>query len=368
MADVTGRGAATGPVRNDLGRHDLMGGNAFIPDILPSFWPGDVDTAMLQAAKARAIDMLQLAAGLEATPTDAGVSVRVTNETGHKLPSGYPEGRRIWLNVVAYDSLGQPVFESGAYDDASGALTHDEQVKIYEIEPGLSPGLASFLGLPAGQSFHFVLNDTVYSDNRIPPRGSTAAGLLAVQSPTVAHTYADGQHWDDTEYILPASADSVVVTLYYQTTSKEYVEFLRDENETNSAGDDLYDAWVAQGRSTPIVMNRVGVSVNPIATTVAEGESAPVLGYALDAGYPNPFRTGTTLSFRLPRRQRVDVRVYDVNGRSVRTLMAEVIASGAHTVSWDGRDDRGNEVGSGVYFVRFDAGDHTIVRRSVRLR
>jgi hypothetical protein len=65
---------------------------------------------------------------------------------------------------------------------------------------------------------------------------------------------ADGQYWDDTLYSLPASVSSVTVRLYYQTLSKEYVEFLRDENDTNSAGQALYDAWVAHGRSQPVLM------------------------------------------------------------------------------------------------------------------
>ena len=73
-----------------------------------------------------------------------------------------------------------------------------------------------------------MLNDTVYFDNRIPPRGFTNAAFEAVQSPPVAYSYADSQYWDDTKYIFPPEAASVRVTLYYQTTSKEYIEFLKD--------------------------------------------------------------------------------------------------------------------------------------------
>ena len=195
--------------------------------------------------------MLQNAASMTVTPEEFGITVRVTNETAHKLPSGYPEGRRIWLNVVALDIQGTPIFESCAYDLETAELAHDSQAKIYEIQPGLSPGLADALGLPAGKSFHFVLNDTIYSDNRIPPRGFTNADFEAIQSPAVAHVYEDGQYWDDTPYQLPVDADSVIVTLYYQTTSKGYVEFLRDENRTNHAGQDFYDAWVAHGKVGP---------------------------------------------------------------------------------------------------------------------
>lgn len=256
MPDVEGYGTNLpgSPLRSDLGLHDLTGGNTFIADILPDFYPSEVDVTQLQAAKARAVSMLQRAATLELTPEFDGVTVRVINETGHKLLSGYPEGRRMWLNVQAFDGDGALVYESGAYDEPTGVLTLDPQAKVYEIKPGLSDGLAAALGLPAGPSFHFVLNDTVTKDNRIPPRGFTNAAFEAAQSQPVGAVYADGQYWDDTAYPLPGTVASVTVRLYYQTVSREYIEFLRDENTTNSAGQDLYDAWAAHGRSQPVLM------------------------------------------------------------------------------------------------------------------
>jgi hypothetical protein len=160
----------------------------------------------------------------DGVPDQAGnrPTLTVTNETGHKLPSGYPEGRRIWLNVQAYDIDNNLVYESGAYDAATAVLTKDDDIKVYEIKPGLSPAVAGALGLPAGESFHFVLNDTVYADNRIPPRGYTYAKFETIQSPPVAYTYADSQYWDETTYVLPPEANFVEVRLYYQGTTKEY--------------------------------------------------------------------------------------------------------------------------------------------------
>lgn len=369
MRDVTARGCNEpgAPTRSDLPLHDLMGGNTFVPDIVATFFPDEVDAAQLQAAVVRAESMLQKAATLQVTPETFGVTVRVTNETGHKLPSGYPEGRRIWLNVKAYDAADALVFESGAYDFSTGVLTHGSQAKVYEIHPGLSPGLAALIGLPAGVSFHFVLNDTVYSDNRIPPRGFTNANFEAVQSPPVHYAYADFQYWDDTQYILPSTAKSVVVTLYYQATSKEYVEFLRDENTTNSAGQDLYDAWVAQGRAAPEIMAQVSTPVSVSAGTRPGDPDVPLV-YSLNQNYPNPFGPATTITYSLAMKERVDISVYDLSGRHVRTLVDETQEPSRYRIEWDGTNDRGEQVPSGVYFIRYQAGSHRFSKKALLLK
>ncbi len=371
MRDVTGKGCNEqgSPNRSDLPLHDLTGGNHFIPDIIPSFFPGEVDSLRLNAGKQRVISMLQLAATMALAPGQAGsrptITVTITNETGHKLPSGYPEGRRIWLNLKAYDINNDLVYESGVYDPATGVLIEDEDIKIYQIKPGLSPSLASDLGLPAGDSFHFVLNDTVYEDNRIPPRGFTNSGFETIQSPPVAHSYADSQYWDETTYYLPYEANFVEATLYYQTTTKEYIEFLRDENVSNSAGIDLYNAWVAHGRCAPIVMvtDYAGLTIDP--TGIGDTPKAIT---ALYQNSPNPFNPSTTIRYSLSERQRVSIQVYDVAGRLVRTLVDEERPAGVQKVQWHGVNDSGTRVASGVYFIIMRASGFKEVRKAVFLK
>lgn len=283
LRDVTGMGCNKrgAPARPDLPLHDMTGGNMFIPNLVKTLFPGEYDPAALDAGVLRAQNMLRLAASLNVTmtqPTPGGdylASVRVTNETGHKLPSGYPEGRRLWLNVKIYDAGGL-IQEYGAYNSATGDLVHD--TKIYEIKPGISADLAPIVGLPVGPSFHFVLNNQIFSDNRIPPRGFTNANFQAIQSPPVNYSYADGQYWDDTEFTIPTAATQVITTLYYQTTTREYVEFLRDENVTNNWGQVFYDLWVANGRSAPVAM--IGDTTNLVLPPIADFAGAPTAGSA----------------------------------------------------------------------------------------
>jgi len=373
MPDAEGQGCVLPdtPVRSDLPRHDLVGGNTFVGDILGDFYPGEVDPLALSDAKTKAIALLQKAATLELATTvgggeGPGLEVTVTNETGHKLPSGYPEGRRMWLHVAAYDAGDQLVYESGAYDPATGILTHDPDVKIYEIEPGISERLAPVLGMPAGPSFHFVLNDTVWLDNRIPPRGFTNAAFEEIQSPPVGHAYADGQYWDVTDYVLPVDAARVDVTLYYQTTSKEYVEFLRDENVTDSWGDDLYAAWVAHGRAAPVAMATGSIDVGILATPPADVGSTLVT--RLFPPRPNPLRGAQSIGFTLAEDTNVSIVVHDATGRRVRTLVDGSYEAGAHVVSWDGRSDGRLRVGPGTYYCRLVAGDVEASQRVVVVR
>ena len=88
-------------------------------------------------------------------------------------------------------------------------------------------------------------------------------------------------------------------------------------------------------------------------STPADDVPAPVT--TLAGAHPNPFNPKTTLRFSLAERQRATLRLYDLTGRRVRTLLDETRDAGDHAVDWNGRDDAGRRLASGVYLVRFEA-------------
>jgi hypothetical protein len=110
------------------------------------------------------------------------------------------------------------------------------------------------------------------------------------------------------------------------------------------------------------------VSISCSASTgVAGGETIPVT-FELRQNAPNPFNPTTVISYMLPERGRVTVEVYNIAGRLVRTLVDEEQEPGLRSVTWDGTDDAGRGVASGVYLYRVDAGDHSAKRRMVLLK
>jgi len=256
MRDVTGQGCnfGTPPIRDDLPLHDITGGSTWLMSLLPTLYPDKVNEAALQAGIVRARYMLQNAGEMTVAQEGRRINVHVVNNTGHKLPTGYPEGRRMWINVKFYDENMTLLSESAAYDADTGELAHDAEAKIYEIEPGLDENVAPLFNVEPGPSYHFVINNKTFKDNRIPPRGFTNAAYADFGGAHVGHSYADGQYWDDTYYRIPPGAASAEVTLYYQSTSKEFVEFLRDANTTNDRGQFVYDLWSNNGKCPPEAM------------------------------------------------------------------------------------------------------------------
>ncbi len=267
MPDQVGPGCRNnGLVRPDAPQHALNGGNTWVLDAVRTMdadangqpdWPDSVTgltDEFAQDAKDRVYDLLRNASDLALMQDGSALTVRVTNWTGHKLPSGYPEGRRMWINVKFFDAQDQVCLEHGAYDFVTAELDASD-TKVYETKLGLDAVMAGLTGFPEGESFHFAVNNVILKDNRIPPVGFTNAGFAAVQAAPVGHAYPDGQHWDDTDYAIPGCAVKAVVTVYYQTTSKEYIEFLRDANTTDNLGQVVHDEWVLHGMSAPVDMD-----------------------------------------------------------------------------------------------------------------
>lgn len=253
MPKVTAQGSPFGPVRSDLARHDLAGASAWVLAIISLYYKGsgEVDQTALVAGQAKAVEMVQRAASLELAQRCGTVQTRVINETGHKLPTGHIEGRRVWVNVRCYDASENLLKEYGHYDPLTAELD-EETTDIYEMHVGLSDYASFVTGYPPGVTTHMALADVIEKDTRIPPRGFDNAIYASAGAPAVDADYADGQYWDDTEFWLPDETAIVISTVYYQTVTKHYIEALRDGNHSDHWGETLYQLWLETDKGAPI--------------------------------------------------------------------------------------------------------------------
>ena len=162
----------------------------------------------------------------------------------------------MWINVRYFDAADEEIKieERGAFE--AGYLLNPGDSKVYEMRAGIDAEVAAATNLPVGPGFHLVLNNTTYFDNRIPPMGATRAELAAVRAENVPYdTYEDNQYWDDTQYTVPSEAQTAVVTLYYQTTSGEYIDFLA-ENSQDGTGALAKQLWLDNEGMVPAIMDQ----------------------------------------------------------------------------------------------------------------
>jgi len=283
MPDTTGRGCNRNsrPIRDNLPTHQFIGGNTWVLDAIRASVPDAISGLTPDGVAinhARTYEMLSAAADLDAYQSDEELEVRITNMSGHKLPTGYPEGRRMWVNVQFFDDQDQLIAERGHYDNATATLTTSDTT-VYEAKLGIDSVVSGLTGVPEGESFHFAINNVWLKDNRIPPMGFSNALAQQTQTAPVAYAYADGQHWDDLEYEIPPGAYSARVALYYQTSSREYIEFLRDENFTDTTGTDLHNLWLATGMGAPYEMLSVNLPLTPTVDCPADLTGDGVLDF-----------------------------------------------------------------------------------------
>ena len=90
--------------------------------------------------------------------------------------------------------------------------------------------------------------------------------------------------------------------------------------------------------------------------------------FAVSQNYPNPFNPVTAIEYSVPRRSHVTIDVYNVLGQRVQTLVDREEPAGSYATTWDGTSSTGNQVATGVYLYRFQAGDHIETKKMLLLK
>jgi hypothetical protein len=116
---------------------------------------------------------------------------------------------------------------------------------------------------------------------------------------------------------------------------------------------------------TPAIEARDPANRELVCELREEGPPAAPVRFQLDQNSPNPFNPSTTITFSLPEAQCVRLTIYALDGRRVAGLLDERRGPGWHSLTWNGRDDRGRAVASGTYFYRLEAGPYGKTRKMI---
>ncbi|MCA9697379.1 MAG: hypothetical protein KC431_07630 [Myxococcales bacterium] len=269
-------------------RHVLVGANVGALQVLKSLYGSagtdEVDDARFDESIAWTEEFVQSAADLEvefpaAVDLTAGLAalpVTVSNRTGHKLPSGYSEGRVMWIEVTArYGD--QLVWSSGLWDGDAQTIEADPQVRRYE---------AIAERWSDKQSFHLLLNDHWALDSRLPPKGlKSDPETDPVGDRYVLQGDDTWPHVDSVSYgfdpaaimdLTPADPDDdqleISVRLLYLINTPEYLQLLGDDNVSNDAGQLVQGAFAAVGGPAPVLLAEASAAV-PLSGLIGGGDT-----------------------------------------------------------------------------------------------
>lgn len=261
--------------------------------------------------------------------------------------------------------------EDGAYDPSTGSMwrvTFSDL--LYEITPAgnlvrqfvLPASTPNLIGLEwVGENLYATDWDAANPGHlgRIELTSDTTATFAEI--PWAAGGAPPGGSPEDWSAGLAYDRQSDVLYLATSTSTRLFAITVAGGEATATLVTTLDDVGYAPGA----LADGMGWAPGEGSSVGETGASAPP--FALQS-WPDPFTESTTIAFTVFEPTRIRLEVWDVAGRRVRTLVADAEADGLQTVNWDGHDDAGVPVPSGVFFVRLTAGYVTAQGRVVRTR
>jgi hypothetical protein len=229
----------------------------------------------------------------------------------------------------------------------------------------------------------WVLDEVVENDVYDFGTNSDGTGLDHGVSGGSNDPYTDWFYWRNPENTSPGTAgyDQFVVDALAGTYNYNSPEVMARMVLVNWNGGDVNDPTFPANvnqllpeegtifRILTSKSNSPGDSlfvISPPPVGIAE-KNIPAAFY-LHQNYPNPFNPETHIQFNLAHRVKVKLEIYNVLGQRVRTLVDSDMAPGKHEMLWDGRNDAGNRVSSGMYFYRLQAGDYVKSRKMILIK
>lgn len=196
----------------------------------------------------------------------------------------------------------------------------------------------------------------------MPLVGSPARGVtIGTNSPTLS-------------WYLPTQSQSALSYEVELSTNPDFSNATKYDNiaQLNSQVTDLTEGeyyWRVRSKtsgSTSNYSNTGNFKVGSV--TSVEGEEELPLSYSIEQNYPNPFNPTTTINYSLPEANFVTIKIYNMLGQEVKTLLSEEVKAGRHNVNWNGENNYGSKVSSGTYVYRITAGGFVQAKKMILLK
>jgi hypothetical protein len=171
-----------------------------------------------------------------------------------------------------------------------------------------------------------------------------------------SHVYVE---WDNYDIVtVEASPDNTQWTALWQKSGRH--DYFNHEfiDLSSYSGSSIYLRFRLVDQSTHVELTDPGWTLDNIAiitgtsTSVSDPNSVPGPMAVMHPNYPNPFNPSTTISFSLGTGSNVEISVFNIRGQKVRSLYSAFTPAGEHSLVWDGKDDAGRELASGLFFCR----------------
>jgi hypothetical protein len=374
-------GMGSFPNRTPFWRHTFVGGNVYMLNLLKNnidslgltAEPNHFDSTISRTEFNLMNQAVELTVSSGYQNEMLQVKVFIKNLTGHKIPTGIPF-RRIWIHLKVQDQNSNTIFESGGWDNTGkiinynsdyephyDLITSEDQVQVYE-------GVFTDVN---NQVTHTLLKAAQYvKDNRLPPIGFTTTHPSYDSIKIVGNanddtnfnrygTYQGGTGGDSVTYLVPALADNnynITVEVCYQSVKTQLVDHIRnidlvDINRFVS----MYDALP----NFPFIMKREVLDI----VSGVEDENNLVNSFSLEQNYPNPFNPSTIIKYRVPSISHVSLKVYDVLGNEVATLVNEEKPAGSYELNFDAP-----QLSSGIYFYKLQSESFVETKKMLLLK
>jgi hypothetical protein len=354
--------------RTPFRKHFFVGGNVYMLNMLKN----NIQTLGLTATSenfdstiARAEENLtKNAVDLFITTTyendSLNVFVKIENKTGHKIPSGIPF-RRMWIHLTVSDPQNNIVYESGKWNEFGeivglnsdfephyDLITKENQSQIYE---GVMKDVDDSV------TYTLLRASSYIKDNRIPPKGFTKThisydtvaiiGSASIDENFNTENLTEGTGSDIVNYRIPVTNETtykVFAEVCFQTIKPRAVEQFASISEPDIT---QFVGMYNNLPNIPFIM--VSDSLNVFVTDVANDVST-LKDFSLSQNYPNPFNPATKIAYQISVPSKVSIKVYDVLGNELATLIDEFKSVGNYSVTFNA-----GSFASGLYFYKMEA-------------